>query len=127
LRGHILLSHDRLQEAESAFQQAVQLSTDREQTVVRIIVSIYDNHYVETAYKMFQNFFSNIAGDDCRVGYAYMALCCYDLQKSDEFLSYLKEACERNPHEARTVLGHLFPADVKAADYYQYMIDKMKQ
>jgi len=127
MKGHIMLSNDRMNEAEEYYQQAIRHASDKQVTIVRIIVSIYDCRYVEMAYKMFLNFFRDMAGDDCRIGYAYMALCCYDLKRSDEFLSYLKLACERNPQEARTVLGHLFPEDMKAADYYTYMNQKLKQ
>ena len=46
-----------------------------------------------------------------------MALCCHDLQYDEEFIKYLKIAVEKNPSEARLVLGHLFPLGMKPADY----------
>jgi hypothetical protein len=56
-----------------------------------------------------------------------MALCCKDLKKDDEFMEYLKLACEKNPKEARRVLGSLFPKDIKSKDYYEYMINEKKK
>jgi hypothetical protein len=87
-------------------------------------VSLYDNKYVDGAYQMFKKYFV-IAPADNTEGYAYMALCCYDLKKNKEFLQYLKTACEVNPKECKLVLRHLFPEDVAPEDYYQYIGKKM--
>ena len=38
----------------------------------------------------------------------------------DEYLIYLKMACENNPHEAKQVMGHLFPENFQPKDYYEY-------
>jgi hypothetical protein len=46
-----------------------------------------------------------------------------DMKKTDEFLSYLKIATDRNPKEAKTVLGCYFPEDMAPQDYYEYMSD----
>jgi hypothetical protein len=51
-----------------------------------------------------------------------MALCCNDLKKDDEFLYYLKKACECNPEEAKAVLGEFFPEDMAPKDYYDYAL-----
>lgn len=123
-KGHILLSGNRLPEAEEAYKKAIETSDDPQHTVLRIIVSIYDNHYVDTAYKMFLNYFSGQSEDTVVEGYSYMALCCYDLKRSDEFMTYLKKACEVNPQEAKAILGHLFPRGMKPSDYYYHMIEK---
>lgn len=119
IRGHILLGNGRVGEAEEAFRQAVRKSDSSPQTLMRIIVSVYDNHYLDAAYKMFQKYFSLI-DEDYDEGYSYMALCCHDMLLFDEYLHYLKEACQRNPHEAKQVLSHLFPEDMKPEDYYEY-------
>lgn len=126
IRGHILLGNGRVDEASAVFRQAVKDSGFSSQTLMRIIVSVYDNHYLESAYKMFLKYFCVIE-DDCTDGYSYMALCCYDLQRHAEYLSYLKEACLRNPQEARQALGHLFPEGVKPEEYYEYAKKQLKQ
>jgi len=124
IKGHVLLSAGRVEEAEDYFRQAVSQSDNAPQTLMRIIVSLYDNRYVEASYKMFLKFFK-IVEKDFNEGYAYMALCCYELKKYDEFLKYLKIACQRNPHECQLVLSHLFPADLKPEQYYEYIKNKM--
>ena len=124
IKGHIMLSAGRIEEAEDFFRQAVSQSDNAPQTLMRIIVSLYDNKYVEASYKMFQKFFK-IVDKDYDEGYAYMALCCYDLKKYDEFLKYLKIACQRNPKECRLVLSHLFPSDMAPEQYYEYIQKKM--
>ncbi len=49
-----------------------------------------------------------------------MALCCKDLGKRNEYLKYLKKACQLNPWEARTVLGEYFPPEMPPEEYYNY-------
>ena len=126
VKGHILLANNRLEDAEKMFKHAMKQSKNSTRTLMRIIVSIYDNHFVDLAYHMFLNLFA-VVGKDWNEGYAYMALCCYDLKHDDEFMLYLKKACDLNPQEARAVLGHLFPTGMKADDYYKYMNEKLKK
>ena len=56
-----------------------------------------------------------------------MALCCRDLGKYEEFLKYLKKAAEKNPKEAKTVLGGMFPEGLEPGEYYSYMMKKINQ
>lgn len=126
IRGHILLNAGRSDEAESTFREAIIQSSNPNQTMMRIIVSLYDNKYLDAAYTLFKRFFE-IIPPDFNEGYAYMALCCYDLKKYAEFLDYLKEACQRNPHECRMALAHIFPEDVEPQDYYNYIKDTLKK
>ena len=125
VRGHLCLSSGQVDEAERHFRDAVLASDTPSQTLVRIIVSLYDNHYLNAAYSLFKRFFS-VVDDDFNEGYAYMALCCYDLKKYDEFLAYLKTACQRCPRECKIALSHIFPDDVKPQDYYTYIKDRMQ-
>lgn len=124
IKGHILLSNNRMKEAEDAFKQALRESDNTLHTLIRIIVSLYDNRFVEASYSMFRNFFA-VVGSDWEEGHSYMALCCYDLKHYEEFLDYLKKAVMRNPQEARLVLSQLFPEGMKPEEYYQYMKSKL--
>jgi tetratricopeptide (TPR) repeat protein len=126
IKGHVMLSAGRIEEAEEYFRNAVINSDNATQTLLRVIVSLYDNKYIEASYKMLQKFF-RIAEKDNTEGYAYMALCCHDLKKYDEYLKYLKKACEQNPKECQTVLSHLFPEELAPEKYYEYLQSKMKQ
>lgn len=119
VKGHVLLANEQYAEAENMYQKAILDSQSPEQTFLRVAVSIYDNRYVETAYKMLKTYFTLVSPEN-NEGYAYMALCCYDLKHHDEYLHYLMEASQRNPWECRMVLGHLFPEDVAPENYFEY-------
>ena len=126
LRGHILLENGMYEEAEKRFQKAIIRSDSAPNILLRIMVSLYDNKYLETSYKMFKRFFE-ITDEDFDEGYSYMALCCWDMKRTDEFLHYLKIAVKRNPKEAKTVLNHIFPKNMDAKDYYDYMYNKLNE
>ena len=124
IRGHILLANRRIDEAEDVFKEAISISGNAPKTMLRILVSLYDNRLVNAAYKLFKVFFSYVSSD-WKDGYAYMALCCWELQHAEEFLHFLSIAVEKNPKEARLVLGHLFPTGMKPAEYLGYIKTKM--
>lgn len=128
IRGHILLVANRLDEARFFFHKSVALSEQPKQTLLRVIVSFYDNRYLEGAYNLFRKYLSyydRAEHGNNTEGYAYMALCCYDMGKYKEFLDYLQKACEVNPRECQLALSHLFPEEVKPEEYYQYIKDKL--
>jgi tetratricopeptide (TPR) repeat protein len=126
VKGHILLANGQTDQANECFKQAAITSGYSPQIMMRIAVSVYDNQYVEAAYKMFQHYF-DMVDDDCNNGYSYMALCCYDLHRYDEYLKYLQEACRRNPTEARNALGFLFPEGMSPDNYYDYALKKQNE
>lgn len=126
VKGHVMLQAGRVNEAQEYFRQAVVSSDEPQQTLLRIIVSLYDNHYLEGSYEMMHRYFQ-LAGKDGTEGYAYMALICHDLRRHEEYLKYLKKACACNPKECQMVLGHLFPKDIDPENYYSYVQERLKQ
>ena len=126
IRGHILLADERREEAEKTFRNALKLSDNSPHTMLRIIVSLYDNRYVHSAYILLKSFLKQ-SDADWKDGYSYMALCCLDLGKQEEFLHYLKVATNKNPKEAKMVLGSLFPENLTPADYYNHMIKELNK
>ena len=46
------------------------------------------------------------------------------MHKAEEFLHYLELATEKNPKEARFVLGHLFPNDLPVSEYMNFIRTK---
>ena len=126
VKGHVMLAQGHVVEAASLFQAAVNQSDNPQATTLRIITSALENKYTKTAYDLFVKFFQTVP-EDYPEGYAYMARCCYELKRIDEFLVYLKKGCEINPDECKSVLGYLFPADVEPAHYYEYIKNNMKQ
>lgn len=126
VRGHILLSNKRLKEAEDTFKGALQMSGNAPMTMLRIIVSLYDNRYVNSSYSLMKKFF-NYVDEDWTDGFAYMALCCLDIKKYDEFLHYLRIAIDKNPKETRMVLGSYIPKGMELNEYYDYILNKIKE
>ena len=129
IRGHILLENGMIEQAEETFKEAIRQSDNSPSILLRIIVSLYDNRFVNSSYEMFKKFFSvvNELDPDFNRGHAYMALCCYDLGKNDEFLEYLQKSVEMNPHEAKLVLGFLFPQGMEPSEYAKYMETRIKK
>ena len=48
------------------------------------------------------------------------------MKKTDEFLSFVKIATEKNPKEAKLVLSPYFPQGMAPEEYYEYMLNKIK-
>ena len=124
VKGHILLTNGMLDEAEKTFRHTLQQTNNSRRIMLRIIVSLYDNHYVSSSYTFLKKFFSHV-DEDWNEGYSYMAICCLDMNKQDEFLYYLKMAVERNPKEARIVMNSYFPEGMRPEEYYDYMLNKL--
>ncbi len=126
VRGHLLLSHNLVDEAEKVFSDVLTNCMNKPDLVLRIIASLYENRYVKAAYIMLKSFFENIQDKNFDNGYSYMALFCWELHYDKEFLRYLKKAVEVNPEEARLVLSNLFPEELPAEEYYNYMKKQIK-
>ena len=126
IKGHILVANKRLKEAENVWKNAIIKSGNAPKTMLRVMVSLYDNRYVSESYKLFKRFFKFV-DDDWKEGYSYMALCCWDIKHYDEFIEYLKTAVEKNPKEVKRVLGHLFPIGMEVTEYQQFIQESLKQ
>ena len=129
VKGHILLQNDLIDEAEEAFKQAILQSNNEPSVLLRIIVSLYDNRYLNACYQMLLKFFQMVREyyPDYKSGNAYMALCCYDLQRSDEFLKYLRLAVDNDPQEAKSALSCLFPEGTPVSEYIPYMEQRLNK
>jgi len=125
IRGHVLLADDKVEEAQEIFKRALTMTKDTSKTFFRIIVSLYDNQYIWASYHMLKGFLQKTS-KEWKDGFSYMALCCMDLGKTEEFLKYMKMATDRNPKEAKQVLGHLFPEGTDPKDYTQYYLKHLK-
>ena len=126
LRGHILLENNEFEKAEQQFKKAIKASKNAPHILLRIVISLFDNQYVDLSYAMLKNLYDNI-DKDFKEGYPYMALCCLELKKSEEFLSYLQKAIKASKEDTKAVLGHLFPKEMEPEEYYKFIkkqIDK---
>ena len=127
VKGHILLQNNKIAEAEEAFKQAILNSNNAPGVLLRIIVSLYDNRYLNACYQMLIKFFQLVRDfyPDYKSGNAYMALCCYDMGRFEEFMKYLQMAVEQDPNEAKAVLSCLFPEGTPVTDYIPYMKQRL--
>lgn len=127
VRGHVLLLNDKWEESQEAFKQAIIKSKNSPKMMLRIVSSLYDNRYVKASYEMLLTLLDIVDKyyPDYKAGNAYMALCCYDLKRDEEFLKYLRLAVEKNPREAQGLLSFLFPAGMPVTDYVSYMEQRL--
>ena len=125
VRGHILLSNGFIEEGEAAFRKAIIGSKNAPLILLRVAVSIYDCHYLDSAYRLFKHLFDYVK-EDFDQGYSYMALCCHSMKRYDEYLEYLKKAVSCNPDEAKATLSHLFPENISPEQYYEYAQKELK-
>ncbi|HEY9551860.1 MAG TPA: tetratricopeptide repeat protein, partial [Prevotella sp.] len=123
LKGHLLLENGRLEEAQECFTAAMTQTDSDAETFLKIAVSVYDCGFVHLAYKMLHSLLDHPTNADWDTGYSYLALCCKQLGKTQEFLQTVKKACERNPEEAKTTLADLFPPGIEPNEYYNYLIN----
>ncbi len=129
IKGHIMMENGLVEGAEKVWKQALSESDYSSMILLRIIVSLYDNHYLKPAYNMLKKYCENDNDiEDFQLEcYAYMALFCHDLGYKEEFLKYLHIAVEKAPQQARVILGQLFPPDTDVNDYYNYMTHQLNQ
>ena len=119
-KGHIELENGNPFAAQDFFLEAVRNSKSAPNVYFRIAISVYDNGYMQLAYKMLHTLFQTTPAD-WKDGYSHMALCCKCLNKESEYLYFLRKACELNPIEARNILGEYFPKDLEPESYYNYI------
>lgn len=123
VRGHILLEHGSIKEAIECFVKALRATAFSHEIFFRIAISVFDCGYPKIAYRMFKAYteIHDQPGDE---GLAYLAACCARMNKKEEYLKYLKQACERNPLEARKIFADDFPIGMDPKDYYDYEVSK---
>lgn len=124
IRGHILLNGRRVEEAEKTFKQALEKAAKPAEMLLHIAVSFLENQMVKAAYDLLRRYFQ-VAPTDVKDGYAYMAMCCYDLKDTKGFLENLDKACKLNPQECKNVFSNVFPEEVAPEEYYNYVIGKI--
>ena len=123
-RGNMLMGCGRLAESKKCFIKALKDSKFSPNIFMLISISVFEAGDIKLAYKMFHLLFSNYK--EWKDGYAYLATCCYELGKTDEFLECLKKAAINTPSDLKMLLGRLFPEGMKPEDYYQYLINNNK-
>ena len=111
-----------VERARESYQKAIYDSDFDPDIILRAAISIYENNYIELAYSFLHTLLG--IGETGRTdGYSYLAACCKELGKDNEYKKALKKACERNPVEVRAVLGENIPSTLDPSEYYHYLIE----
>lgn len=122
-KGSLLIGSGRFYESKKYFLKAIKDSNCSPNIVMKAAIVIYESGNINVAYKMFEMLFRRYP--NWTKGYTYYAASCYFLKKEDEFLINLKKAIKYSPEESKIVLGKLFPENIDANFYYEYMIRKL--
>lgn len=126
IRAHILLYNKCFLEARREYKRAIKKSNNDPAIILRVAVSVFDNKLHKFAYAIMKEFFENgIGNDKYPEAYGFMALCCYEADKAQEFLYYLKKAIDYDSDTAQTLLGHLYRDDMTIQDFYEYMYHRI--
>lgn len=118
IEGGILLGMKKLEKANDVFTKGYEISNNQQEYLFQVAVSFYEHSYDKAAYLLFKEIFTR---NPKRIrGLAYLAITCNYLGFEDEFLKYLALAVEKNPDEAKAVLGEIFPKSMQPYDYLEY-------
>ncbi|KGI60252.1 tetratricopeptide repeat protein [Prevotella sp. DNF00663] len=120
LRGHLVLEHGNIDDAQKYFQRAIKLSNSSPQIFLRIAISVFDNGYIQLAYKMFKALLQAV-DNKWTTGWAYLAYCCKYMGQTEEYRAAIEKACKVNPYEAQMILGQDFPEDLEPEQYIDYI------
>ena len=120
MRGHIMLQHGNIEEANRYFQAAIKQSGNTTNILLHVSIALYDCGYIHFARKMLET----LTQDQQQHGYAYLAACHQQLGNRKQYLQNLKKACTVNPEEARTVFFEQFPPELPPEEYYNYETNK---
>ena len=121
LKGQVLLENKQVDEAIKYFVDAIEESNGDVDITINVAISAFDNGYITRAFDLL-SFLHQSIGDEMENGLSYLALCHRYYNNTDEFRKYVKLACEKNPAEAKSILGAFFPKDIEPSQYYTYMI-----
>lgn len=118
IEGAVLLSMNRLEEANRVFSEGYEMAENKLEYLFQVGVSFYEHSFDTAAYLLFKEIFNK---DPHRTrGLAYLAVTCNYLGHEDEFLHYLELSTKENPDEAKAVLGEFFPKGMAPYDYLEY-------
>lgn len=131
VKGHVLLEHRRVKDALTSFLAALDASSYSHDIFFRIAISVYDCGYPAVAYRMFKSYvdmrFDDDDNEESDEAVAYLAACCKYINRREDYLKYLRVACEKAPDELRKILGPEFPMGMEPRDYYDYEVSRDAQ
>ena len=125
-QGRIMLCFNHIDKAKELFVKAMYQEKENEKPLLsmHIAVSLFDNGYIEQCYKILKKSLS-LYKEPIIDTWPYLALCCIELHRNEEFLYFLKEAVEKAPLQTQQLLKDLFPVGTEVDEYYDYMYNKI--
>ena len=87
-------------------------------------LSLVENKLYERAREHFLYTLNRDASQDkeSQKAYAYLAYCALMQNRYQEFIVFLKIACEKAPEALEYTVGRFIPEEVEAKDFYQYVL-----
>lgn len=127
LRGEVMMENDNIKEGLANLNQSFELSNNDPYICLSVAIILYDAGLTKLAYKYFNTLLKIIKDlkeeSTWADGYSYIALCAQELEEYDVYFKFLKLAVERNPEEAKFILGPHLPEDLDIEEYYKYAVE----
>lgn len=120
--GHFLISK-KPEEAVIYFYKAIDHSKENSKILQSIGLICFDNEYYEICYNILLKLF-DVVPKKWKSDYSYMAKCCKYLEHKEEYLKYLKIACEKNLQEVASVFADELPKNITPKEFYNYLKSK---
>lgn len=123
-KGHILMQNERENEALEYYSTFIQNHEDPSEAHFLVGLSLVENKLYERAREHFLYTLSHHASQDkgYQKAYAHLAYCALMQNRYQEFIAFLKIACEKAPEALEYTVGLFIPEEVEAKDFYQYVL-----
>ena len=123
-KGHILMQNERENEALECYNTFIQSHEDPSEAHFLVGLSLVENKLYERAREHFLYTLNRDASQDkeSQKAYAYLAYCALMQNRYQEFIVFLKIACEKAPEALEYTVGRFIPEEVEAKDFYQYVL-----
>jgi tetratricopeptide (TPR) repeat protein len=121
LQGYLYLLRDDIDTAKEWFSRAV-LTAGKDTARARLLIaySAYDCNYVSLSHDIIYQMVVTDGVDEFTEGWAFLALCDFDLGLREDFLMHLRRAIDFNIDEVARMLGFIFPEHLPVSQYYDY-------
>lgn len=123
-KGHVLMENGKTAEGMSYYEAYLQKNANDIESHFFVGVSLAENKAYDEAFRHFQYVREHDTSDKGKGQkvYAYLAYCTLMQGRYQEFLSYLKTACEKDPDSLDYTIGRYIPEEIPAKDFYDYVI-----
>lgn len=124
-RGNMLYWNGEDEKGNACFVEAVKKSNNSKEVLAQVAGTLYTCKEFASAYNIYH--FLELSGYELRDDYVNLTICCFVLNKIDEFLSNLKKSATVASEYTKDQMGHLFPKGMPVENYYKYMLDKIEK